>query len=204
MDLHAVEQAMKTLESEAARVRGLGDLTDQLATTGQELRQRVLDISTASEALLSLARADEKRRQEASRGQIEILENLDRKIREFQAEISGLLQKNTDALSAGAAQTHRQLQELTRQIDDSVKAELSRSVGALRASIDASLVTLGRQSDLSAREQRQSMKGDLDAARLSLQELIQKIHGRIATAGVILGGLIICGFLVLGWLIGGK
>ena len=127
MDLHAVEQALKTLESEAARVRGLGDLTDQLATTGQELRQRVLDLSTASEALLSLARADEKRRQVASRSQTEMLENLERKIREFQAEISGVLQKNTETLGAGAAQTHRQLQELTRQIDDSVKAELSRS-----------------------------------------------------------------------------
>ena len=201
MDLQAGERVLDQLEHEAVRLRGLGDLRQQIDAALQTLAEHTHSIAATSTSLAAVARTSEQSRQEVFARLQEFLNGLERRLDELQAGVNAQLGKNGDAIRTGLVQIHRQVQELALQIDRGVKAELARSSGELRNDLNTAVGAVGRQVDLTAREQHQALQAGLAELRASMDSAVRALGRQIRVAAISVGAIVAVGITIVIWLL---
>jgi hypothetical protein len=201
MDLLVGERVLKTLEDEANRLRGIGDLREQIDTVLTDFSTRLSELSSASQLLESLAKEGDASRQEIGSLQHKAVRDLESNLSDFQGLVKRQLQEDSDVIRAGLAEVHRQVLDLALQVDRGVKAELARSSGEFRADLNTAFGTLSREFDVSTREQRQALETALASVQGDLNKAARTVIREIRVAVLCGCGFLVSGAAILWWVL---
>lgn len=174
MDLQGTEHALKLLESEAQRARGLGDLRHDLRQMQSDLSDTIsaLDSSVANlQVTLALRTETLVRAAEALQTIVSEAE-LDRK-KDLQAVVDATkrlelaqqerLRVIDSQLRAGLDAIFAQTKSIVREVDQSVQAQLTRTLTEFQAVVRNEMRATNDRLDLVQRELVQSQANALTA-----------------------------------------
>ena len=174
MDLQGTEHALKLLESEAQRARGLGDLRHDLRQMQSDLSDTIsaLDSSVANlQVTLALRTETLVRAAEALQTIVSEAE-LDRK-KDLQAVVDATkrlelaqqerLRVIDSQLRAGLDAIFAQTKSIVREVDQSVQAQLTRTLTECQAIVRNEMRVTNDRLDLVQRELVQSQANALTA-----------------------------------------
>lgn len=174
MDLQGTEHALKLLESEAQRARGLGDLRHDLRQMQSDLSDTIsaLDSSVANlQVTLALRTETLVRAAEALQTIVSEAE-LDRK-KDLQAVVDATkrlelaqqerLRVIDSQLRAGLDAIFAQTKSIVREVDQSVQAQLTRTLTEFQAVVRNEMRATNDRLDLVQRELIQSQANALTA-----------------------------------------
>jgi len=183
MDLAAGERLLKDLETEAARVRGLGDLREEIQKSIDRIDRAAVDLRNSSQELVEI--------HEAARRSLEELLRL----------IPSRLDEHKGILNSGIIELLRLVQSLVGQIDSVVKAELVRASAEIRKDVGSAVGVLGRQIDVSARETNHHIKTSASAIDSAVVGAVGGLGQQIRSSLYALGGMVVLSTIIISWLI---
>jgi ABC-type transporter Mla subunit MlaD len=168
MDLQRTEQAIESLEREAQRVSGLGDLRIELAKTQELLANAISDLHVSAgnlsgsvvsrlEALERTAEFLRRVSEESLANQREHLNNLSHAAaRLASVQQDGL--RNTDSLLRGGLDSiHAQTKSIVREIDQSVHMQLARTLTEYQSLVRGEAKIVTERVEFVQRELQQSL-----------------------------------------------
>lgn len=195
MDLQAAERAIKALETEAQRVRGLGDLRAELSSTQATLSKAVYELenvmqaSSASSAahaasIQEILAAMKETAAEAAAFQQQTLQRLQERSDDMERRSETALKGISTTLRDGLNEVHAQTRATVREVDQTVAAQVARVLVEVQTANRAATQELSDRMERLQRELATSQE-------LSSASVVEKLRLTILMATGVLAAIVI-------------